>query len=88
MKGNYAMIATPGLSVNFLKKENYTGSHAGIRYYLCGSDDKIKACIYPEPWCFEATPDEDKRWNEFPFSPEGLNEAIEWISSAADNQKA
>ena len=88
MKGNYAMIATPGLSVNFLKKENHTGSHAGTRYYLCGSDDKIKACIYPEPWCFEATPDEDKQWNEFPFSLEGLNEAIEWISSAATKQKA
>lgn len=81
------MVAIPGLSINFLKKENYTGSHAGTRYYLSGSDDKIKACIYPEPWCFEATPDEDKTWKEFPFSPEGLHEAIEWISSAAVNQK-
>ncbi len=75
------MIATPGLSVNFLKKENYTGSHAGTRYYLSGSDDKIKVCLYPEPWCFEATPDEDKTWREFPFSPEGLGEAIEWINT-------
>lgn len=79
------MIVTPGLSINFLKKENYTGSHAGIRYYLSSSDDKIKACIYPEPWCFEATPDEDKIWREFPFSLEGLSDAIEWISEAATN---
>lgn len=87
MKGNEIMIATPGLSINFLKKENYTGSHAGTRYYLSGSDDKLKVCIYPEPWCFEATPDEDKTWREFPFSPEGLNEAIEWINDTATNQK-
>lgn len=76
------MIATPGLSVNFLKKENYTGSHAGTRYYLSGSDDQIKVCIYPEPWCFEATPEEDKTWKEFPFTPEGLKEAIDWINNA------
>ncbi len=77
------MIAAPGLSVNFLKKEPYTGSHAGIRYYLCSGDDKLRACVYPEPWCFEATPDEDKTWKEFAFSPEGLSEAIEWINSNA-----
>ncbi len=73
------MIATPGLSVNFLKKEPYTGSHAGSRYYLCSAEDKIKVCIYPEPWCFEVTPDDNKTWNEFPFSPEGLKSAVDWI---------
>ena len=81
------MIATPGLSINFLKKENYTCSHAGSRYYLSSADDKIKACIYPEPWCFEATPDDDKTWNEFPFSPEGLEDAIEWIDSSVNKIK-
>lgn len=81
------MIATPGLSINFLKKENYTGSHAGSRYYLSGADDKIKVCIYPEPWCFEATPDDDKTWNEFPFSPEGLEDALEWIDSSVSKIK-
>ena len=75
------MIASPGLSVNFLKKENYSGSHAGMRYYLTKSDDKLRACVYPEPWCFERTPEADKTWKEFPFSAEGLNEALEWIES-------
>lgn len=75
------MINVPGLSVNFLKKEHYTGSHAEFRYYLSSSNDKINVCIYPEPWCFEATPEKDKSWKEFPFSPEGLDEAIEWINS-------
>ncbi|MCI8319766.1 MAG: GNAT family acetyltransferase [Dorea sp.] len=80
------MIATPGLSINFLKKENYTGSHAGLRYYLNASKDKLHVCIYPEPWCFEATPDEDKQWMEFPLSPEGLEEAIEWISKVSKDK--
>ena len=81
------MIATPGLSVNFLKKEAYTGSHAKTRYYLCSAGDTLKACVYPEPWCFEATPDEEKTWKEFPFAPEGLNDAVEWINAAAESRE-
>ena len=87
MKGMAAMITAPGLSVNFLKKEAYTGSHAGIRYYLCSAGDTLKACIYPEPWCFEATPEEDKTWREFPFSDEGLKSATAWISAAAETHR-
>lgn len=73
------MLYTPGLSVNFLKKENYSGSHDGMRYYLAASGDSIRVCAYPEPWCFEATPEEQKIWKEFPFSPEGLKEALGWL---------
>lgn len=86
MKGMAIMITTPGLSINFLKKEVYTGSHAGTRYYLCGEGELLKACVYPEPWCFEATPDRDKTWKEFPFSPEGLQSAVEWISDIAEHR--
>lgn len=74
------MIYTPGLSINFLKKENYSGSHAGMRFYLIKADDIIRTCVYPEPWCFEKTPEEDKIWNEFPFSAEGLEQALTWIN--------
>lgn len=73
------MIATPGLSVNFLKKENYSGSHAGMRYYLTASDGVLTAFVYPDIWCFEKTPEKDKRNAEFPFTPEGLEEALAWI---------
>ena len=75
------MIEPPGLSINFLKKENYSGSHIGTRFYLTATEDCLKACIYPEPWCFEVTPDEQKTWKEFEFTQEGLAEAIAWINS-------
>lgn len=52
------MIETIGLSILFLKKEAYTGSHHGIRYRLSKDEDTLKACVYPEPYCFEATKDE------------------------------
>ena len=73
------MVEAPGLSINFLKKEEYSGSHSGMRYCLMKADDTIKVCIYPEPWCFDKTPEEEKTWKEFPFSPEGLNEAMDWL---------
>ena len=73
------MISSIGLSIQFLTKEVYTGSPNGIRYLLRKEEDVLKVCVYPEPYCFEATNNDDKTWNEFPFSPEGLNKALLWI---------
>lgn len=73
------MLQAIGLSIQFLKKEIYTGSHNGARYLLKKEDDTLKACIYPEPYCFEVTPEESKTWKDFAFSPEGLAEALNWI---------
>lgn len=73
------MISTLGLSVKALKKEPFSGSHRGMRYYLTASGDSLAAYIYPEPWCFEATPEDQKEKREFPLSGEGLNEAVSWI---------
>ena len=50
------------------EKEAYTGSHHGIRYRLSKDEDTLKACVYPEPYCFEATKDEQKTWKDFEFS--------------------
>ena len=80
------MIASPGLNINFLKKENYSGSHSGMRYYLISSDNMIKACVYPEPWCFEKTPEENKIWAEFEFSEDGLKKALGWIDNMYTEQ--
>ena len=42
-----------------LKKEPFSGSHNGMRYFFCGDDGKnsttFTVYIYPEPWCFEQT---------------------------------
>ena len=47
------MLEPIGLSLQFLKKEVYTGSHHGMRYLLQKDEDALKACTYPEPYCFE-----------------------------------
>ena len=45
-----------------LKKEPFSGTHHGMRYFFRGDDGKSSTTftvfIYPEPWCFEDTPEE------------------------------
>ena len=47
-----------------LKKEPFSGTHHGMRYFFRGDDGKSSTTftvfIYPEPWCFEDTPEEEK----------------------------
>ncbi len=74
------MLTAPGLTVQFLKKEAYTGSYEGMRYLLKSEENKIKACTYPEPYCFEATSNELKTFKDFPQNPEGLAQALEWLN--------
>ena len=74
------MISTLGLSIKALKKEPFSGSHCGMRYYLTTSGDLLTAYLYPEPWCFEATLDDQKEKKEFPFTQEGLDAALAWMN--------
>lgn len=54
------MISAIGLCIKSLKKEPYSGSCHGMRFFLSADKETLHVWIYPEPWCFEQTPDEDK----------------------------
>lgn len=72
------------LSLNFVKKEDFTGSHRGMRFMLhqeiVEEEKKLKVYLWSEPFCFEATPDEEKISALFAFSEEGLAQAIDWMN--------
>lgn len=74
-----------------LKKEAFSGSHFGMRYLLCGDDEKASTTftvyVYPEPWCFEQTPEDQKESHTFPLSDEGLDEAVAWLYEKYESQK-
>lgn len=75
------MIERYGVSYSKLAKEAYSGSYQGMRYYYKSWDgEHITAYVYPEPNCFEVTPQEEKIWKEFPLSDEGLNEVYVWLN--------
>ena len=81
------MLETSGLSTKFLKRESYCGSHNGMRYMIKKVDDGITAYVYSEPWAFEMTPEEERLSKEFPFSDDGVNEAIAWLNETHDSHR-
>ena len=78
------MIDKKLIPVKGLKKEPFSGSHFGMRYYFCADDTKenFLVFVYPEPWSFEKTPDEQKTQNTFPMTEDGMDAAISWLLSS------
>ena len=76
------------VTLGYIKKERYTGSGGGLRYYIQKKSpaegeegpDLIEVCIWNEPFSFEKTPDEEKHYRTFPFDGTGLEEAIDHIN--------
>lgn len=80
------MIDKKLIPVKGLKKEPFSGSHFGMRYYFCADDTKenFLVFVYPEPWSFEKTPDEQKTQNTFPITEDGMDAAISWLLEQYD----
>ena len=74
-----------------LKKEPFSGSHHGMLYFMNGDDGKSSTTftvwVYPEPWCFEQTPDEEKESATFPLSDEGMDQAVAWLKERYETEK-
>lgn len=68
------------MPVNFFKKEAFTGSERGMRFMVRKQEDVLEAYVWPEPYGFAATPDEQKQRAEFEFNPEGILSAVDWIN--------
>lgn len=69
---------------NYIKKEELSGSMEGMRYLLkkvSGEDgDKLQTIVWPGPLNCVKTPEEKKTIKEFPFSPEGVEQAADWLN--------
>ncbi|MBE5883995.1 MAG: hypothetical protein E7291_06220 [Lachnospiraceae bacterium] len=72
------------LSMEYLKKTEYTGSHRGMRYRLEGAaaDDgkRLKVTVWPEPFNFVTTPEEQKKSEFFSFDEDGVMDAVAWMN--------
>lgn len=64
----------------FYKKEAFTGSDRGLRFWIGKTDTReegaeeeklvLRVIIWPEPFALKHTPDEQKLTKDFPFSEE------------------
>ena len=73
------------VNLNYVKKEPYTGSFGDLRFKLVkyapseDEDPVLRLWLWPGPLCFDKTDDEKKRFEEYPFSKEGLEEAVDQL---------
>lgn len=73
------------LSMEYLKKTEFTGCHQGMRYRLEGvsreGDKKVLLCtVWPEPFNFFKTPEHKKESAEFLFEEDGILDAVAWMN--------
>ena len=81
------MIDPNTISVNYIKKEPFTGGYRGMRYRLTKSGDGMEVAIWPEPYNYVKTPDEKKQFKQFALSIEGRDEAVAWMNEQYEIQK-
>ncbi|MCI8334992.1 MAG: GNAT family acetyltransferase [Lachnospiraceae bacterium] len=76
----------------YVNRGVYTGSYRGMRYRMCKKEKEeggkyLEAVIYPEPFCFEVTAEEEKEFREFPFTEEGFDAAVSWLNQVYGEQQ-
>ncbi len=81
--------------LNYIKKEEYSGSMDGMRYMLkkvsvteedadaedgVKKVDKLEVTIWPEPFNYHSTTDDKKEKILLPLTAEGVSEAADWLN--------
>lgn len=76
---------------NYVKKEEYTASMDGMRYMLKKKEKEegsvLEVIIWPEPYCYAKTAEENRQRTEFPFSADGVEQAADWLNEQYLQQK-
>ena len=79
------------LSMEFLKKSEFTGSHQGMRYRLEGvsldGGKKLRVTVWPEPFNYFKTPEEEKEREDFSFDEDGVVDAVAWMNDRLFQKK-
>ncbi len=81
------MIDSNTISLNYIKKEQLTGSDKGMRYRMVKKGEEIEVAIWPEPYNYIKTEEEKKQRKCFPLTPQGKEEAVEWLNHQHEEQK-
>lgn len=79
---------------HYRKGKPFTGSCEGMRYRIIkeaaadeDDTDKFRVDTWPEPFCYEITPDEQKTVQRFPFTVDGYNDVIEYLNDMHETFK-
>lgn len=79
------------MPLSFLKKERYTASFQGMRYFMEKKKEEgatqLLVATWPEPFAFSHTKEEEKRYRSFPFTAEGIEEARVYLMEEWERRK-
>ena len=70
------------VSIPYFKKTVFTGSDGKMRYLLGKAEENEETVL--KAWYWEG-PEEKKTAAVFPFSEEGISQAVAWLNEAAVN---
>lgn len=79
--------------LNYIKKEEYSGSMDGMRYLLkkvrseTTDEDVIRVTVWPEPLNILRTPEEQKTSIEVPLTKEGVEQAADWLNEQYETRQ-
>ena len=82
-----SMIDSATISIQYIKKDDFTGSYRGMRYRFAKAGDGMEVVIWPEPYNYIKTPEAKKQRKEFALSVEGKEEAVKWLNEQYEFQK-
>ncbi len=70
--------------LNHIRKEPFFGSMDGMRYMLAketeGEESFMLAAVWPEPFCYAKTPEEQKIKKRFTLDDAGMADAVDWLN--------
>ncbi len=73
----------------YFKKAAFTGSDQGMRYRLSRLEQDgqtfLQAAVWPDLFCFDKTPEDQKIYRTFEFSREGVQAAVDWMNQTRES---
>ena len=72
-------------NIYFYKKERFHGSYKGMHYRIEKYepeewDTVLRVTIWPGPYNFDTTPDEQKNCASYPFTEDGLTQVCDHLN--------
>ena len=72
-------------NINFYKKERFHGSYKGMHYRIEKhepeeGDTVLRVTVWPGPYNFDTTPDEQKNCASYPFPEDGLTQVCDHLN--------
>ena len=77
------------VSIPYFKKTVFTGSDGKMRYLLGKAEENeetvLNGCYWDGTYASFSGPEDKKTAAVFPFSEEGISQAVAWLNEAAVN---